>query len=766
MDANYSIPFPGYGQLRYNPQMPLANMNQGLNPIMAGNPMMYQPQGMAGNQGGSPYQMSSQWQFGMNYNHIAASQAVQGIGAYLRQNNQRNDFKSYNRTQQNPLLQIPNNPNTSQQAEYGMNQFKRGGKIKMADGGDPGKFTSDNIMASKASGMQDVDVVNRINKVLSTGSSPGNILNYDKDTQSLINGAFMWKQQNQGKSPQDAIQGFFNRPADPSNSQDYLRLRLGKIGYGADAMYNNPSNPMKKGGPVKMAEGGKPDFDNFKDFDEEDFEDLKDEMDKYFSEKGKTPEVPEKQDKEDTEQKEEKPEDQDEPMSDEAINFMNGDFSDKDEQPPSDQNGVPQYIQAPPLSLSSNVNGSMMPDMSGHPLIEAFKNGIAKVENAGYGEGNKNSSAFGKYQFTNGTLEAVREMQFKDIPKKDFVDTYRSDPKFQERVMDAYAGHLLDKFPDPHQAATAFFLGEGKANYYNQPDYNPGHGNISVGSYLKNFDQGYNKKQGGHIMNKPGSVDLPFAPQMKMADGGPGPKPPITVNDPNDPRLKSYNDSLGLYNKSIEFMNDFKNRGFTPTSISHPNVPKTVQELTNDGRGNYFNKDIPNPDYTPWDMPIGRQNFSQPIRRDKMKTLNGKSNESDVFIDHASTPLYAQPQQPYQYQPIPEAKRSQVQGVQSNQYTPNVKGSGLNPQAPIDPRSNFSFTGRDDQGQQTTRYFSDLDNWTNATNQMGYRNREVTNNGKEAHATGYQFQEGGEYELTNLQIAQLKKQGYQIDIIK
>lgn len=733
MDANYSIPFPGYGQLRYNPQMPLANMNQGLNPIMAGNPMMYQPQGMAGNQGGSPYQMSSQWQFGMNYNHIAASQAVQGIGAYLRQNNQRNDFKSYNRTQQNPLLQIPNNPNTSQQAEYGMNQFKRGGKIKMADGGDPGKFTSDNIMASKASGMQDVDVVNRINKVLSTGSSPGNILNYDKDTQSLINGAFMWKQQNQGKSPQDAIQGFFNRPADPSNSQDYLRLRLGKIGYGADAMYNNPTNPMKKGGPVKMAEGGKPDFDNFKDFDEEDFEDLKDEMDKYFSEKGKTPEVPEKEDKEDTEQKEEKPEDQDEPMSHEAINFMNGDFSDKDEQPPSDQNGVPQYIQAPPLSLSSNVNGSMMPDMSSHPLIEAFKNGIAKVENAGYGEGNKNSSAFGKYQFTNGTLEAVREMQFKDIPKKDFVDTYRSDPKFQERVMDAYAGHLLDKFPDPHQAATAFFLGEGKANYYNQPDYNPGHGNISVGSYLKNFDQGYNKKQGGHIMNKPGSVDLPFAPQMKMADGGEGPGKPILIHDKSDPRLQRYQDSSLLYNNSMRLGNvlyNAKNQSDFNNSSDDPGVEQARKRLN----------------YPEWTSNVQRT----------------YDNDHAWGLVH----MYSQPQQPYQYQPIPEAKRSQVQGVQSNQYTPNVKGSGLNPQAPIDPRSNFSFTGRDDQGQQTTRYFSDLDNWTNATNQMGYRNREVTNNGKEAHATGYQFQEGGEYELTNLQIAQLKKQGYQIEILK
>jgi len=206
----------------------------------------------------------------------------------------------------------------------------------------------------------------------------------------------------------------------------------------------------------------------------------------------------------------------------------------------NDDSTPPQYIQAPSLSL----NGSAMPDQSGNPLLQSFKNGIAKVENAAYTEGNKFSSAFGKYQFTAPTLEAVREQHFPNIPKKDFVDTYKSDGKFQERVMDAYSSHLLSKYPDPHQAATAFFLGEGKANYYNQPNYRPTPNNLTVGKYLQNFDSGY-KRQGGHIMNKPEQIDLNFA---DGGETGPGPKSTINLQNIMASKNSGYNSTTILDN--------------------------------------------------------------------------------------------------------------------------------------------------------------------------------------------------------------------------
>ena len=184
---------------------------------------------------------------------------------------------------------------------------------------------------------------------------------------------------------------------------------------------------------------------------------------------------------------------------------------------------TPSYIQAPSLDLRA----SAMPDQSSNPLLQAFKNGIARVENANYNEGNKYSSAFGKYQFTAPTLEAVRENHFPNINKKDFTNTYKTDPNFQERVMDAYGSYLLSRYKDPHQAATAFFLGEGKANFYNQPEYRPTPNNLTVGKYLSTFDKGYGKFEDG-------------------GGTGPGPQTPL------QPKSKDVVDT-----KSVDYLNSY-----------------------------------------------------------------------------------------------------------------------------------------------------------------------------------------------------------------
>jgi hypothetical protein len=541
-DFNYNIPLNGYGQLRYNPQMPqLAQMGQGPGNIAN----QFLPNGMMPmvnpqvNAGSPAYTMQAQRQFGnIDYQHIQQSQMLQGIGGWLKQQNQARDFRTYNRTQSDPLKMIPQNSNTSQQSLYGEQGMRWGGRVKMDLGGDP-EINAKNVASAKASGLGDAFSVDHINSILAGTSN--RISGYGGDMDKLAMQAYLWREQNKSRDPQQTIQGFFGRPISSNDPTDVFRQKLASIGQGPGAMYNStPDQTVRKkqGGKVKFDGGGR--FDDFDNFDEDDFEDLKDELDKFFKEKGDTPQAlldkeengEDKQDKQDA--KPDTSQDEDQPMSHEAINFMNNIQSDDkdDDDDKTDENGnyvsgpgvslsTPEpsgprtalnssTLTPPPQSFSTPVNGSAMPDMSGHPLIEAFKNGIAKVENAGYTEGNKNSSAFGRYQFTAPTLEAVREMQFSNIPKQQFVDTYKSDPKFQERVMDAYSAHLLQKYPDPHMAATAFYLGEGKANYYNQPDYNPGHGNIPVGKYLNTFDQGYKQRQGGHIMNKPEQINLNF----------------------------------------------------------------------------------------------------------------------------------------------------------------------------------------------------------------------------------------------------------------
>lgn len=116
---------------------------------------------------------------------------------------------------------------------------------------------------------------------------------------------------------------------------------------------------------------------------------------------------------------------------------------------------------------------------------EDFKSHIAKSEGAGYFTQNKKSSSFGKYQFIKATRENAREKFFPEINKKDFEALYKTSPAFQEKVMDKYSGYLLDKYKDPKKAAIAFFLGEGRANMVDNPNFRPDQNNPTVGQYLK-----------------------------------------------------------------------------------------------------------------------------------------------------------------------------------------------------------------------------------------------------------------------------------------
>lgn len=131
-------------------------------------------------------------------------------------------------------------------------------------------------------------------------------------------------------------------------------------------------------------------------------------------------------------------------------------------------------------------------------LVEAFKNGIANVESGGdYYAQAKGSSAFGKYQFTKGTLEQVRKQFFPQVGEKEFETAYKTDPDFQEKIMDTYSKYLLATSNTPQEAALKHFLGEYGVKRATDPTYNPGGVNMNVGSYVKKFNQGFKYEQGG-----------------------------------------------------------------------------------------------------------------------------------------------------------------------------------------------------------------------------------------------------------------------------
>lgn len=151
--------------------------------------------------------------------------------------------------------------------------------------------------------------------------------------------------------------------------------------------------------------------------------------------------------------------------------------------------------------LMGSRQQTVKPDMAtGEPeeVLEAFKNGISNVESGGdYYAQAKGSSAYGKYQFTKGTLEQVRKQFFPNVKPKEFETAYKTDPDFQEKVMDVYGTYLLSTSNTPQEAALKHFLGEVGAKKATSPTYHPGGINLNVGAYVNKFNKGFKYEQGG-----------------------------------------------------------------------------------------------------------------------------------------------------------------------------------------------------------------------------------------------------------------------------
>ncbi len=73
--------------------------------------------------------------------------------------------------------------------------------------------------------------------------------------------------------------------------------------------------------------------------------------------------------------------------------------------------------------------------------------------------------------------------------------------------------------------------------------------------------------------------------KRKMQTGGTA-KPPITVSDPNDPRLKAYQDSTALYNNYLEVIKALKDQGYEDYNTkgrdyNYPNIVTRTQKFPN-----------------------------------------------------------------------------------------------------------------------------------------------------------------------------------------
>lgn len=232
-----------------------------------------------------------------------------------------------------------------------------------------------------------------------------------------------------------------------------------------------------------------------------------------------------------------------------------------------------------------------------------------------------------------------------------------------------------------------------------------------------------------------------------LADGGPiqqGPRKPIYVSDPKDPRIKRYSDSLRNYDQSGLLKKDLIGKGW-----------KREKQMSNEEEDRATYGQLHDPNGKPpssWDM------FTR-------KNTTGANDQ--YYVGN-----YSRPVQPYEYQakkkytpkqlediksgktPVQDQRysRGDMHGISRKYMLPSEEAmwrqrGEIKPAGNIGPlaggKTNFSFTGRDQGGQQVTRYFPDMDSWQDAANMLGYSHSEVDSQGAHATGIGNQFDDGG-----------------------
>ena len=159
------------------------------------------------------------------------------------------------------------NPVTKKRAIFAQNAAKwhheNGGEL-IADSGFAGpgdpilKQIGGNGELATPQSRTDAYLLDDINKTLISKQRMKNT-GYAPDQQKLLTDAYIWRSKNPTLNSDDAMKDYFDQQVDQKNPMHMMRAKLGKIGYGPQAMYNNtPNMDVQNPNPTPstMANGG------------------------------------------------------------------------------------------------------------------------------------------------------------------------------------------------------------------------------------------------------------------------------------------------------------------------------------------------------------------------------------------------------------------------------------------------------------------------------------------------------------------------------
>lgn len=199
-----------------------------------------------------------------------------------------------------------------------------------------------------------------------------------------------------------------------------------------------------------------------------------------------------------------------------------------------------------------------------------------------------------------------------------------------------------------------------------------------------------------------------------------GGRTPIYTDNPNDPRLKAYKDSLNLYNLDKNWRDAYSKSARSTYNARHEPSIKTQEEYSDavspdlkksiEAGKKYFGYDrisnVPNEPRVPVTYITHGGDDG-----DNRKLTNNPDPHENLY--EVKTKGYKKPVQPVVYQKQPAHildKASKAQTISSNTNVPS-RLPAANPVNLEQAKTDYSYTYRTDNGQQKSMYFKDWNTW-------------------------------------------------------
>ena len=274
---------------------------------------------------------------------------------------------------------------------------------------------------------------------------------------------------------------------------------------------------------------------------------------------------------------------------------------------------------------------------------------------------------------------------------------------------------------------------------------------------------------GNSVIMQPGEeYQFPGSEVIEMPVLQTGGRAPIYTSNPNDPRLRAYNDSLKLYNLNPKIANEYlkvkaaESRVVFPSSTlsynkdnTHKVRPDINLGLNGKGHGVEEYKQSVNKFREFFDNAIGKSSIQPSVKNPKYKTLDTwipktpkdlATGRTDLKPEQMMELLYKKPVQPVIYQPEPKIdtpKKRQTSYSRNLSIVPIEAAKPTVSQSLYDSSkpTNWSFTYPTGQyNEQKTMYFPDRDSWKKFVDQQKLSNSQETS--EQGTATGY-MKKGG-----------------------